>query len=63
LRHRGETLYQVGWDEETERGTVLQVVRNPGWMLPYLSCAVVTLGMCVYFGLHLAGYLRRRAES
>jgi hypothetical protein len=61
LRHRGETFYQAGWDEQTERGTVLHVVSNPGWMVPYLSCALVTLGMCVHFGMKLISFLRRRA--
>jgi hypothetical protein len=61
LRHRGETFYQSGWNEKTERGTVLQVVRNPAWQLPYWSCGVVTLGMVLHFGLHLTNFLRRRA--
>jgi hypothetical protein len=61
LRHRGETFYQAGWDEDTERGTVFQVVRNPGWMMPYLSCALVTLGMCLHFAMKLTSFLRRRA--
>jgi hypothetical protein len=61
LRYRGETFYQSGWNEETERGTVLQVVRNPGWLLPYFSCGIVALGMIVHFGLNLATFLQRRA--
>ena len=44
-----------------DRGTVLQVVRNPGWLMPYFSCALVSLGMLVHFGIHLVGFLRRRA--
>jgi hypothetical protein len=60
LRHRGETFYQVSFDEETEKTTVLQVVRNPGWLMPYFSCAIVSVGMIVHFGIHLLGFLRRR---
>jgi hypothetical protein len=60
LRHRGEAFYQHSFDAETEQATVLQVVRNPGWLLPYISCVVVALGMLVHFGLHLVGFLRRR---
>jgi hypothetical protein len=37
------------------------VVRNPGWLMPYVSCVLVTLGMLIHFGLHLATYLSRRA--
>jgi hypothetical protein len=61
LRYRGETFYQADFDKKTETGTVLQVVRNPGWLLPYVSCALVTLGMAVHFGLGLTNFLSRRA--
>jgi hypothetical protein len=50
LRHAGETFYQssvLGRDE----GTVLQVVRNPVWILPYLACFMVSFGMLVHFGI------------
>lgn len=58
MRHRGETFYQhqaLAGDS----GSVLQVVRNPGWLLPYLSCVVVSLGMLVHFGANLSRFLRR----
>src|SRR5262249_46165402 len=61
LRHRGETFYQADFDKRTETTTVLQVVRNPGWLLPYVSCVVVALGMLLHFGIHLVGFLQRRA--
>lgn len=60
MRHAGETFYQhqaLAGDS----GSVLQVVRNPGWTLPYLSCAVVSLGMLVHFGATLLRYTRRQA--
>jgi hypothetical protein len=59
----GETFYQSSFlpPEAGTRGTVLQVVRNPGWLMPYVSCVLVALGMIVHFGLHLVGFLRRRA--
>lgn len=63
LRHRGETFYQASWDEGSEKGTVLQVVRNPAWLLPYISCGVVTLGMLIHFGITLIGFLQKRALS
>jgi ResB-like family len=61
LRYRGETFYQAS--VLGRNGTVLQVVRNPGWVLPYLSCIVVGLGMLVHFTLNLSTFLNRRAAS
>ncbi len=58
MRYRGETFYQSGV-LPGEQGTVLAVVRNPGWMIPYISCAVVTLGLLLHFGIHLREYLRK----
>jgi len=58
LTYRGETFYQssvIGADQ----GTVFQVVRNPGWMLPYLSCIMVGLGMLFHFGINLMAFLSR----
>jgi hypothetical protein len=40
--------------------SVLQVVRNPSWIIPYVSCALMTLGLVVQFGLHLVGFVRKR---
>lgn len=60
--HGQETYYQHAY-LEGNTGTILQVVRNPGWFMPYLSCALVTLGMLVHFGATLANFLQRRASS
>ena len=60
LRYRGETFYQSSF-LPGDKGTVLQVVRNPGWLMPYIACTMVSLGMIFHFGLHLIGFLRRRA--
>src|SRR5262245_28871170 len=61
MRYEGETFYQQGFDEQTEKATVLQVVRNPAWTWPYIACGLVSLGMALHFGLHLHGFLQRRA--
>jgi hypothetical protein len=63
LRHRGETFYQQDWNHETEKGTVLQVVRNPAWLLPYVACVLVALGMMIHFGMHLFTFLARRRAA
>ncbi len=59
LRHAGETLYQASFTND-ERTSILQVVRNPGWLLPYLACAMVGAGLILQFISHLA---RRRRTS
>lgn len=59
LRYAGKTFYQSGFDPRTERGTILQVVRNPSWLMPYVSCSLITLGLLLHFALHLARFLRR----
>jgi ABC-type transport system involved in cytochrome c biogenesis permease subunit len=58
LRYRGEAFYQSGYTPD-ERGTILQVVRNPGWLLPYISCVLVAVGMIFHFGLYLSQFLLR----
>ena len=44
LRYAKRTFYQSGYLPDDE-GTVLQVVRNDSWMIPYLSCMIVFIGM------------------
>jgi hypothetical protein len=53
------TFYQAGF-ENNDRTTVLQVVRNPSWALPYVACALMTLGLLFQFSLHLAKFVARR---
>jgi ABC-type transport system involved in cytochrome c biogenesis permease subunit len=61
LRYAGMTFYQSSYKPDGS-GTVLQVVRNPGWLLPYIACILVGGGMIWHFGQTLVGFLRRRAE-
>ena len=66
LRYRGETFYQSNYhrDERTgEESTGLQVVTNTGWMIPYVSCMIVGVGLLAQFGSALMRFLRRRAEA
>ncbi|HWG46325.1 MAG TPA: cytochrome c biogenesis protein ResB [Gemmataceae bacterium] len=58
----GQTFYQSR-AEITPEGvgvTGLQVVRNPGWPLPYIACTMVSGGMVIHFLLHLLGFFRRK---
>jgi hypothetical protein len=63
LRYGGLTFYQsqMGRTEMTGgKGTsVLQVVRNPGWLTPYLGCVLVSVGMLWQFLYHLVGFLSK----
>ncbi len=62
LRHAGETFYQASFTPD-ERGTVLQVVRNPGWLLPYVASAIISLGLVIQFLLGLTGAGRRKGAA
>jgi len=65
LRYKGETFYQASFDERdpNARATVLEVVHNPSWLTPYLSCCLVGLGLLVHFLMHLAGFVRKRSMA
>lgn len=57
LRHGGLTFYQASFGKE-DTLSVLQVVRNPGWTLPYLACALTALGLLWHFGVMLGGAVK-----
>ncbi|MBI3850759.1 MAG: cytochrome c biogenesis protein ResB [Verrucomicrobia bacterium] len=63
LRYAGETFFQAGFDDVDPRVTILQVVRNPGWLTPYLSCVLVALGLIVQFMSHLIGFAKKRRTA
>ena len=58
LRYRGETYYQAGFERD-DRTSILQVVRNPSFLAPYIACIIVAAGLLVQFGYHLVGFSRR----
>ncbi len=58
LRYAGETFYQSSVDQD-ERGTGLQVVKNTGWMIPYVACMIIVTGMVSHFRGTLTRFLRR----
>lgn len=58
LRYAGLTFYQASF--EGEHTSILQVVRNPSWALPYVSCILMALGLIVQFGMHLIKFIQRR---
>jgi cytochrome c biogenesis protein ResB len=60
LRYGGETYYQGGF-ERGDTVSILQVVRNPSWITPYIACVLVTIGLTVQFMAHLIGFARKRS--
>jgi hypothetical protein len=62
LRYRGDTYYQSGYEKDN-RGSILQVVRNPSYQAPYIACLIVSLGLIYQFSIHLTGFARRRKNS
>jgi len=66
LRYAGETFYQSEYKVDPVTGkemTVLQVVSNTGWMIPYVSCMLVAVGMLAHFGIALTRFLNRRSRG
>ena len=62
LRYEGLTLYQASFANE-DKTSIFQVVRNPGWTLPYISVLLMSLGMCLQFGMHFFKFLRKRGTN
>lgn len=66
LRYGGETFYQSNYTQDPitgEEATGLQVVSNTGWMIPYVSCMLVAVGMLFQFGVTLGRFLTRTASG
>jgi hypothetical protein len=62
LRYGGLAFYQAGF-ENNDRTTILQVVRNPSWLLPYVSCVLMFVGLVIQFAIHLTGFIRQRPAA
>lgn len=67
LRYSGLTFfqYQMSADEAAMRAgqkssSTFQVVRNPSWLTPYLSCVLISIGLVWQFTQHLIKFARRR---
>ena len=48
LRYARRTFYQSGY-LPGDAGTILQVVRNDAWMVPYLACMMGAIGLIAHF--------------
>lgn len=65
LRYGDETFYQSGYNRlpDGREYTVLQVVKNRGWMIPYVCCMFVVVGMFAQFGTTLLGFLKKSNDT
>jgi hypothetical protein len=61
LRYRGEAYYQASF-EPGDRVSILQVVRNPTSVTPYVACTLIAAGMLVQFLSHLFVFARKQAR-
>lgn len=62
LRHDGFTFYQYQMNQASNF-SVLQVVRNPSWLMPYVSCMILTAGLFMHFCISLMQFVRRRTRG
>lgn len=61
LRYAGLTFYQASFDGPTV--TVLEVVRNPSWLMPYIACSLIVLGLLWQFGASLLNFIGKRRQA
>jgi len=62
LRHGGKTFYQYQMNAAANY-TVFQVIRNPSWLVPYIACVLVSIGLLWQFSFHLIRFLRKNSNS
>ncbi|MCO8120179.1 cytochrome c biogenesis protein CcsA [Stieleria sp. TO1_6] len=65
LRYRGETFFQSSYTPlpNGKELTGLQVVRNSGWLIPYVACSIMALGMLAHFMGTLKRFVGRRERE
>ncbi|WP_182866324.1 cytochrome c biogenesis protein [Stieleria mannarensis] len=65
LRYRGETFFQSSYTPLPggKEMTGLQVVRNSGWLIPYVACSIMALGMLAHFTGTLKRFVGRRERE
>ncbi len=69
LRYRGETFYQSRYNRVPDKQggvietTGLQVVKNAGWVIPYVACMMVLWGMAAHFGVTFMRFSQRYSRG
>lgn len=59
MRYDGKAFYQASFDK-ADTVSIFQVVENPGWLLPYISTILVSLGLLIHFGVMLRKAVAKR---
>ncbi len=62
MRYDGKAFYQASFGKG-DTLSILQVVENPGWLIPYISCVLVAVGLIVHFTVSLRKSSRRREAA
>jgi len=60
LRYAGDVFYQSGFGNN-DQTSILLVVNNPGWLMPYASSTLIGLGLLVQFLISLVNFAWRKA--
>ena len=62
MRYDGKAFYQASFGKG-DTLSILQVVENPGWLIPYISCVLVGVGLIVHFTVSLRKSSRKREAA
>jgi ABC-type transport system involved in cytochrome c biogenesis permease subunit len=64
LRYRGDTFYQADYFRvQSGEGSRLSVVLNRAWMIPYVACMAVVIGMIAHFLIAVTRFISRREDE
>lgn len=65
LRYAGETFYQTGYAQDMlgREISTIQIVKNRGWMIPYVCCMFVVIGLVGQFGTSLLSFLEKKQKK
>lgn len=69
IRYRGDTFYQSQHypvrldDGRVVEATGLQIVENSGWVIPYICCMMVMVGMFAHFGGTFMRFANRHSRT
>jgi hypothetical protein len=62
MRYDGKAFYQASFGKG-DTLSILQVVENPGWLLPYISCVLVSVGLIIHFSISMRKSSKRREAA
>jgi len=62
FRYDGKAFFQASFGKN-DTLSVLQVVSNPGWLLPYIAFAIVTLGLLYQFIMRFFNFTKENQKA